>query len=671
MRSKEPFDVLRILYGASFVASVVARDWADSYFVTVLAYMASLDEGKVRGHKSSYAHHLTQSRSRHHTQHNPASSHDDYNATSGHTWANSDHLPSSYGHNGGIHGCATSSSPYAVTDFGMFVNVDEQPVHFITRIAPEPRLGTLNVTDRTPWSRQFPEFNFLQSQTDDWLRQGRKVLVCDASIKVMTESRPNANLSITFDLYSQRDLRGFKSIQTTTRFFDSGNMAADPQFDGADTDDLKEHRTSCEYTPEPHGSTGCLRIKFGSKFWVNRMMKYQMLRHRDENCIGRSLLRLTATQDVYGIKPGKGGEAECLLTILWRFTQTRSSAEVGSMNWRAVNFDNRQTTAIGQDWMDDKIHHGVKLEPWNGGHEDALDALDNVSQGNSQFHQLSHPLDFDHDDHAYDLQPTHGQPPPQLHLYILASLQPDLERPHASASPSASTDYSQHSLGNPTHNHDPVGIYAPDPNDFDFDGGHINISGSFDPAINLSAYDGYATHSTGLEGLTALAGLDHDGYSLGLACANGNELVDVGVGNDLHDPNLACYSTKPNWQHANLISQLEQAAEHYDTYLDHDQTTHAHVGLQTLPTLAGPSPALTQGEEVVGHGLHDAHINVDPGLWNLASPYHDDAEGGASDGVGLGGRKDSAVHAHVDEHEHAVGLGLMELIERDQRARGY
>jgi transcriptional enhancer factor len=150
---------------------------ANLYSATVLVYMASQDEQKVhRGHESFYAHHLTQSRDRHHTQHKVTSSSHDYNGNSGHLWANPENLSSSYGHNGGAHGCDTSTSPYAVTDFGMLVNVDEQPVHFITRIAPEPRLGTLNVTDRAPWSRQFPEFNFLQSQMDDWLRQGRKVL---------------------------------------------------------------------------------------------------------------------------------------------------------------------------------------------------------------------------------------------------------------------------------------------------------------------------------------------------------------------------------------------------------------------------------------------------------------------------------------------------------------
>ena len=622
--------------------------------------MATLDDEKKRqrGRDPSHAFHLANVRERHHPQHVPVASNYDYNAGTTHLWAGSETLSSSY-----VQSTASGSDgsipPFTVTDFTMFVGVRDQPVHYFTQIASDPRLGDINVTDRASWHRQFPEFNFLQSQVGDWSSEGRRIMVCDASIKVMTERRPNANLSITFDLHAQRDLRGFHSLQSTTRFFDSGSMAPDAQFDGPDAHDLKEHRTPCEYAPDPHGSSGILRITFGSKFWVNRMMKYQSLRHRDEGCVGKSLLRLTATQDIYGIKPGKNGEAECLLTILWRFTQTRSSAEVGRMIWRAVSFDTRQPAAGEQNWAKDENHHGVLMEDLSGGHEEIMDSLQGVSQEASLFHQVDNPLDFGQHPthHAYDLQAHHTQHPPQLHIDILASMQPDLEQPHASAAPSASTDYSQHSISHTSHGHNTVDIYAQDPNDFDFNGGHITISGAFEPAINLSAYDGFATQSTGLEGLHALAGLDQDGYSLGLACADGNELVDV---HDMHDAGLACYSTKPNWQHANLISHLENAAEQYHTYLDHDQTTHGH---DVLHTLAGPSPALTQGEELVAHGLHDAGININGNhaLWNLQSPFHEGDTGvGASDC-----RKDSVAHGQE------VGLGLLDLIERDQRARGY
>jgi transcriptional enhancer factor len=287
----------------------------------------------------------------------------------------------------------------------------------------------------------------------------------------------------------------------------------------------------------------------------------------------------------------------------------------------------------------------------------------------SLYQQVPHmPLDFVHQHpshHGYELQDHHPQHPPQLHLDVLASLQPDLEHTHASSAPSASTDYSQHSLPSLTHSQDAVGLYAQDPNDFDFNGGHITISGAFDPAINMSAYDSLDNQGAGLDSLHGLVGLDQDGYNLGLACAAGNELVDVNVNTGLQDgSNQACYSTKPNWQHTNLITHLENAAEQYHTYVDHGQATHGHDVMQRHHhILAGPSPALPQGEELVAHGLHDAHVNVNHGLWNLQSPFHEDTAGGASNGQDC--RKDSIVHGHD------VGLGVLDLIEQDPRSRRY
>ncbi|KAF2820437.1 hypothetical protein CC86DRAFT_429180 [Ophiobolus disseminans] len=627
---------------------------------TVLFYMAIPEDDKKRhrGRESSHAYHHGRERSQ--PQHVAAESEHDYNTSNAHLWDGARTYSSSYIQSMG-HGVDDSTSPFTIQDFNMFVGVEDQPVHFFTSIARDSRLADLNITDHASWHRQYSEFDFLKSQMRDWSAEGRRILVCNASIKVMTESRPNASLTISFDLHSQRDLGAFQSVQCTTRFFDSGDMAPNPQLDGPDALDLKEHHTPCDYVPEPHGPTGLLRIKFGSKFWVSRMTKYQNLRHSDKGCVSKSLLRLTATQDIYGIKPGKRGEAECLFTILWRFQQTKYSVEVGRMRWRAVKFDSHRPAAVDQHWIKEEDHHSVTVDDLNSGQEEVLRCFNNASQEASLFQHVPHPLDFSQhpSHHVYDLQEQHTQHPLQLQLDILASLQPNLEQSHASAASSASTDYSQPSLSNVSHGHDAIGIYAPDANNFDFDGGHITISGAFEPAINLSAYDGFATQGTGLEGLHALAGLDHDGYSLGLTCADGDELVNV---NDMHDADLACYSTKPNWQHANLISHLESAAEQYHAYLGHDQATHGH---DVLHRLAGPSPALTQGEELVAHGLHNAGINLNgnAGIWILQSPFHEEnTGGGANDG---GCRTDSGVHGHED------GLGLLDLIERDQRARGY
>lgn len=627
--------------------------------------MATVDDDKKRHreHKSSHAYHLAQGRGRHQSNRPASASKYDYDAPTTHLWAGPETLPSSFPLNTRQSGTIPTTTPYAVTEFTMYVGSDDQPVHYFTHLASDGRHGDLNNMDTASWRRQYPEFRFLGKHMDEWSTQGRKILLCNASIKVMTEARPKASLSITFDLDVQRDLTVFESVQCTTRFYDSGEMAPDPLFDGPDARDLKEHRTPCDYMPDPHSPNGCLRIAFGSKFWVNRMLRYQNLRHKDEACVKKSLLRLTAKQDIYGIKPATG-EAECLLTILWRFEQTRSSAEVGSMNWRAVSFDTRLPTNPEQRWIGEKMDTGVNAGDLNGG---VMDCSVSAPHETSIYQQVSHlPLDYVHQHpahHTYAIHDQHTQHPPQLHLDVLASMQPDLEHAHASVAPSASTDYSQQSLPSLSHSRDTVGLYAQDPNEFDFNGGHITISGAFDPTMNLSEYDNLANQGAGLEGLHGLVGLDQDAYNLGLACAAGSELVDVSVSNSLQDGSLACYSTKPNWHHANLISSLENAAEQYHAYVDHGQATHGHDGLQRHHTLAGPSPALTQGDELVAHGLHDAHMNVNSGLWNLQSPFHEDTGGGASDAADC--RKDSAVHGH------GVGLGVLDLIERDQRARGY
>ncbi|KAH7390978.1 TEA/ATTS domain family-domain-containing protein [Phaeosphaeria sp. MPI-PUGE-AT-0046c] len=633
----------------------------------VLVYMATVEDDKKRSRhrESSHAYHVPQMRHRQQPHRTASASKYDFDTPASHLWGGSDTLPASYSLNS-RHGAQNSStSPYSVTDFTMFVGIDDKPVHYFTQLASDGRQDDFNVTDSESWRKLYPEFDFLRSQMADWTMQDRNVIVCNASIKVMTESRPNASLSITFNLDAQRDLSVFDSVWCTTRFYDSGDMAPDPQFDGRDAQDLKEHRTPCDYRAGPPGRSGCLRIAFGSKFWVNRMTKYQNLRHGDERCVSKSLLRLTATQDIYGIKPVTG-EAERVLTILWRFTQTRSSAEVGSMNWRAVNFDIRQTPAINQVWNNDKTDVGMKVEDLQDAHEETLNSVTSGSHEASLYQQVPNlALDYHQQlqHNTYGVPGTHAQHPPQLHLDVLASLQPELEHTHASAAPSASTDYSQQSLPSLSHSRDAVGLYGQDPHDFDFNGGHITISGAFDPTINLHEYDNLANHNTSLDSLHGLVGLDQDGYNLGLACAAGNEIVDVGVSSVLQDNNLACYSTKPNWQHNNLISSLENAAEQYHAYADHSQATHGHDVLPRHHGLAGPSPALTQGEDFAAHGLHDPHMNVNHSLWGLQSPFHEDTAGGASDGNDC--RKDSGVHGH------GVGLGVLELIERDQRARGY
>lgn len=677
--------------------------------------MATKDDDKKRhrGNESSHPYHAAHLRGRNHPQRTTSASKYGFDTNSPHLWPKFGALPSNMSLGTGI----ISNSwqwPYEVTDFTMLVDEDDQPVHYFTRLQqPNGRVNDLSVRDTVSWRNQYPEFDFLQAELADWSTTGRKVLVCDASIKIMTEAIPNANLSITFNIQSQDDLSIFESLECTTRFYDSGDIAPDPQFDGLHAHDLKEHRTPCDYTPDPQGSTGRLRIAFGSRFWVNRMLKYQSLRHRDENCIKRSLLRLTATQDIYGIVPGTG-KAHCILTILWRFEQTRSTADVGTMKWRPVSFSNCRNPQDDK-WIEEEEHKSGPQLDLDDDNADSMDGLVSLPVENSLYHNPSAlPLD-PYNAHHYPVQPSHPTQP-QLSLDILASMQPELDHHSASAPTTATaTDYSQGSLPNSLcHSQDALSnaAYPHDANDFDFNDGHITISGAFEPSIHLGAYDDFSCSTTNaeLEGLHPLAGLGHDTFAgLGLAVCENGELISVprGAGDAIANLNGAtsggglenCYSTKPSqWHHhANLISSLENAADAYpDPYQPHhrpphqasqasglDHTSAGHTLLRpgggggggtggssgssvhaTYAPMAGP-------QDLVAHGLHDGHGPVNTELWHLASPFHEDTGSGAILESGTGGGGAGAGECRQDGGEAGgLGMGVLELIERDQR-RGY
>ncbi|KAF3038211.1 hypothetical protein E8E11_004545 [Didymella keratinophila] len=674
----------------------------------VLVYMATKDEDKKRhrGREAANSYHLSHLSGRHHpSQRVGSGSKYDYNGS----------VPSWYGHGAsqlGLAFGATGASPYAVTDFTMLVEDADQPVHDFTSLSRDGRQPDLSVTDTALWHRQYPEFAFLQKQTDDWAKKHQKVLICDASIKVMTETRPNAHLSIAFDLNSHRDLRAFDSLVCTTRFYDDGKMDTDPQFDGPHHHDLKEHRTNCEYTPDPHGCSGRLRLAFGSRFWVNRMSKYQTLRHKDDSLVGRSLMKLTATQDVYGISPSGG--AECILTILWRFRQTRDSVEVGQMKWRAVSFGDMQT-GLKQEW--------VKQSPLDAMDADLLDlapqstSVSTAYNTQSALDQLAH--------HAYAVQPyTTTQPhaQPQLHIDTLADWAgnaPDLSTPSASAAPSTATDHSFASLPHMSNSQDTAPGF--DQNDFDFTGGQINISGAFSPAIMASQDFFPGTSVDSLSSLHALHGIDHQSLlEMGLSA---NDIAAIGVAStqNLSDPSLAhmgnsgvqsCYSTKPvsHWAASgSLISSLESAAEDYVSPWStrpatnigsqgQQQQTPAQHGAHHAPPpsmqpqvqrqqqqqhqvpLAPMPVSAYSSHELVGHGsLHSSASNPYPTLWNLASPFSEDTSSGALSAV-LGGAGSANQHSAYQHsvmerkdsmQQSGLGLGVLDMIERDQRARGY
>jgi serine/threonine protein kinase len=222
---------------------------------------------------------------------------------------------------------------YSLTEFTMFVGQDDQLVHYVTQLDPKGKLIDLDLPI-PEWQRQYPEFDFLQSQMSHCLHK-RNILNCNASIRITNRRYPRGSLSITCNLETQQDLSVFTSVECTTRFYDSGKIEPDLRFDVQDSKSLKESRTPCDYKADFGRRNSVLRVAFGSKFWVSRIIKYQSIMHTDESSVRQSLLHLTATQDIYGTKTG--GETEHLLTILWRFRQTRDLVEVGSTNWRVLN----------------------------------------------------------------------------------------------------------------------------------------------------------------------------------------------------------------------------------------------------------------------------------------------------------------------------------------------
>ncbi|KAI8933893.1 hypothetical protein NX059_009589 [Plenodomus lindquistii] len=654
----------------------------------VIIYMATKEDDKKRhrsGNDSSHAYHAAHLRGRHHPQRTAAASKYGYDMNSPHMWPQFGALPSNLALGVGL-GDKASSYPYEVTDFTMLVEEGDRPMHYFTTLQANGRSSALNVRDTVSWRNQYPEFDFLHEEVADWSKKDRKVLVCDASIKIMTESIPNANLSITFDLQSDVDLSIYEALECTTRFFDSGKKTPDPIFDGPHAHDLKEHGTPCDYTPDPNGTSGRLRIAFGSRFWVNRMLKYQSLRHKDEACVKKSLLRLTATQDVYGIERGTH-KAQCVLTILWRFEQTHSFAEVGTMRWRPVSFSNCQTS-LDQKWIKEEDHHQqhrhMDLSPDAA---DSIDGLVSLPIERPLYHPSALALD-PYATHHYAVQPSHHHhhhpthTQPQLSLDILASMQqPDLDHHSASAPTTATgTDYSHGSLPSSLcHSQDAIASssFPHDANDFDFNGGHITISGTFEPSIHLGAYDSFGVSTVELDSLHALAGLGDETDNtdcfagLGLAVGENGELISVPRGSEsLGGVGVAggvgiesCYSTKPNWHHGGLIESLEREAEGYHGYQSqnpHEATSSGHELLRDVGVGVGVHAPFSTGEELVAHGLHDGHVNVHPGLWSLASPFHEDTGSGA---VGGEGRKDGGLGG-------GLGMGVLELIERDQR-RGY
>lgn len=468
------------------------------------------------------------------------------------------------------------TEPYfSLANFGMYVHVDNELVHYYTQLAERARVEDLIVNDVQPWHRQYPELAF--HRTGDF--KNCQVLVCDSSIQIMTEKLPrNAVLSVQCDIINSY-LPLYDDLECRTRFYDAGKLA--DQFD--DEGRITSQTSSrINYDKDMNG----VQLKFGSNFWVHRMSvltkHLRNARMLEENAarakidmdVRRRLQYLTAAQELYGTRRDTN-QTECLLTILWRFRQTKSTDEAGQTNWRVVRFTSEQA-------------HSVKAENLDLV-EERNPLLDTTGPSTSMY--LSLPLDFSHQ--------SFSQHPHQLDLDSFSSFGveglSDFSNPQSASAPSMTTDFSTQSLPSLSHSQDTGMAHSQDydPNSIDFTGGHINTC--LEPAIDLGAYEGYAaTNSTSMDALQSVDGLEH--------VHNSTEFDFSGLG-----VSLMPYAPKP-WSHTDIIERLEGFVEQHPELSDH-----------------------TSDQDIAGHGvLH--HGQLDHGLWKLQSPFPEDT------GLGADGR---------------------------------
>jgi transcriptional enhancer factor len=580
----------------------------------VLTYLSKEDWGaKKKRHVSAHPGHLR-------SRHDPSSySKYDYSQSSVNPWQAYNLLSSSrrLAHLGN-----ESEAPYTMAHFAILLQDrnTKHPVHQFTGLSDNPRQGDLDVKDIASWHKQYPELNF--HQTEEW--RDRSIVVCDASIKVMadrqlaSEKQPPCNLAIEYYINSQRDFSEMEPMQSRTRFYDEGELVDqyDENEQGNDNgreEPKKETWADCQYA-----NSHSRMLRFASNFWARRMAglrtKLQTAQAQDEesskvkieNGVRRQLQYMTAVQDIFGTSK-ETGEQHCFLTILWRFRQTRTPSEAGKMTWRVVNFESPAQQQQCQPW--------IKDEQTDNAHDLRM-ILNSTTADPSPPIYPSLPLDLAHQ--------TFAHRPPPLDLDSLSNI--PMDSLHDFSAPSMSADYSQtQSLSSLTHSYDLGAARSQDfhdPNDIDFQGGHIHMN-ILEPAINFGAYEDYTTHAPSLHHINSLVS--------GLEPAQ----TDSPFGDlDFGAVTMAsgCYPSKP-WNYNGLITHLEGVAEQTQLL---DQTSHAHAQ-----------------DGIAGHGvLHDGQLGSS--LWKLQAPFGEDATMGAAEGRREG-------------QGSVSGGGLLELIERDQR----
>lgn len=520
-------------------------------------------------------------------------------------------------------------------------------VHEFTKLAHQPRMNDIHVRDTTSWQKQFPEFNFHRMED----LESRNILVCNASIKIMTFPRPSgAELSITFELVSPPDLADYDDLECSTRFFEDKKLVGQDE-------NTKQTGKMAEIHKSANGS---LRIRFGAGFfgagyWACQLQRWgtklrraseeeQHMRMREEAAVRGELQQLTAAQDIYGVKNGK---SKCLLTILWRFEQTKNRHDVGRVICRAVHFERPKENLRAKDEDLEKVLEPLLSSPRS----------ESTTPTATSTALMYPPL-------SLDFGQTFPQHPTALNIdqFTLDSMASEFSQSASATASGMGHDFSQlqnfSSLMEPRSMPNSQSQGLEDANAFNFNGGHISITGCLEATGNLGPYETFGTkpYSQDFHDISPIGSFEHAAHSM----PNDTSFDDLGLGMPMGTAPTYFAAPKPSCQyHPSLIADLGNAAEQYSDLMAQATTSGGQMDIDSV---------LDQGVPVNDDGLGSGS----GGLWKLQSAFREDTGIGAVMAEGVSGqeaRKDSLV-----EKRDSEVLKIIELLGSEggaERYRGY
>ncbi|KAF2493912.1 hypothetical protein BU16DRAFT_562868 [Lophium mytilinum] len=243
----------------------------------------------------------------------------------------------------------TSNRYFTPFDFEMYVrDTQEDPpkhIYTFTKFPKDisPKLSDVYVHNNRQWRTLYPSLSHVP--IDNF--QDCDIIVCDASISVMTDTLPkDAELAIQLELKGEAYHTNFDSFSARTSLFN-----ADSATRPSSATQINAHEPDAELgynSSLPSHYT----VPFCSKFWAQKIHNLNMLfrraqAHHDpeerakmEQQVRTSLGRLTATQEIFAVP--KGGEKPVrVAAIFWRFSQT-SGRDEGRAVWRSVVYQRQQ-----------------------------------------------------------------------------------------------------------------------------------------------------------------------------------------------------------------------------------------------------------------------------------------------------------------------------------------